>query len=365
MKKFSLSLFFTLLSSFFVFGQESKPLQILEKPTPQFTEEQIKSRPHAQGTITLRVEFLANGQIGKIIPVSELPYGLTESAIEAAKKIKFEPVIKDGLPSNITKQVQYSYIYGWVKPGEPFKSSKKDDSKNDEKAEAILKKAVEKLGGDKYLQVKSQIGRGRYSILRDNVIVSFQSFVDVIVFPDKERTEFKGGGAKNIQTNVGASGWVFDGAAEIVKEQDKAQIENFKRAINVSLDNLLRGGWRGEAALSYVGKRQASLGKRNDVVKLVYSDGFTVEFEFSDDGMPAKSIYKRTNADNEEIKEEDRYAQFIDVAGIKTPFIIDRFTNNAQSSRINYESVEYNKSIPDSIFAKPKTAKEVKKDLKL
>jgi len=65
-----------------------------------------------------------------------------------------------------------------------------DQPKSDEKAEAVLKKAVEKLGGEKYLQVKSTVGRGRFSILSDGAIVSFQSFVDVIVHPDKERTEF-------------------------------------------------------------------------------------------------------------------------------------------------------------------------------
>ncbi len=78
-----------------------------------------------------------------------------------------------------------------------------------------------------------------------------------------------------------------------------------------------------------------------------------------------KALFKRLNADNEEIKEEDRYAQFIDVQGIKTPFIIDHFSDRQQTSRINYESVEFNKKIPDSIFAKPKSAKELKKDLKL
>jgi hypothetical protein len=128
---------------------------------------------------------------------------------------------------------------------------------------------------------------------------------------------------------------------------------------------LLRGYWRGKATLSYVGRRPASLGKRNDVVKLAYEDGFVVEFEFSDDGLPAKAIYKRMNADNTEVIEEDRYAQFIDINGVKTPFIIDRYTNGAQNSRINYESVEFNKSISDSIFAKPGNPKELKKDLKL
>jgi hypothetical protein len=367
MKKFLLSIFFTLLFSFFVFSQHSKSLFITERPVPQLTEKQLEfGNIHVQGTVTVRVEFLADGHLGKIFPITTLPYGLTDNAVEAAKKINFEPEIKDGQRVNIFKQLQYFFTWdgGWRNSPSRFENNKKDDLKNDEKAEAILKKAVEKLGGDKYLQVKSQIGRGKFSIIRDAAVVSFQTFVDVIVFPDKERTEFKGGSAKTVQTNFGKSGWIFDGDAQIVKEQDKAQIENFERGINVSLDNLLRGGWRDRAVLSYAGRRQASLGKRNDVVKLVYNSGFAVEFEFSDDGLPAKSIYKRTNADNEEIKEEDRYAQFIDVQGVKTPFIIDRFTNNAPSSRINYESIEYNKTIPDSIFAKPKSAKEAKKDVK-
>ncbi len=239
-------------------------------------------------------------------------------------------------------------------------------TKTDEKAEAVLKKAVEKLGGEKYLQVKSIVGRGKFSILRDNAVVSFQSFVDMIVYPDKERTEFKQGGVKTVQTNAGDAGWIFDGAAETVNVQTKDQIENFKRGIRTSVDNLLRGYWRGKAKLTYIGKRPASLGKRSEVVKLVFEDnGLAVEFEFSDEFLPLKAIYKRTNADNEEIKEEDRYAQFVDINGIKTPFIVDHFANNSQTSRVNYESVEFNKSVPDAIFAKPNSPKELKKDLKL
>lgn len=238
-------------------------------------------------------------------------------------------------------------------------------TKTDEKAESVIKKAIERLGGEKYLQVKSIVGRGRFSVLRDNSIVSFQSFVDVIAYPDKERTEFKQGSQKTVQTNTGDTGWIFDGAAETINVQTKEQIEGFKRSIRTSVDNLLRGYWRGKANLTYVGKRQASIGKRSEVVKLAFEDGFAVEFEFSDEFLPIKAIYKRMNADSEEVKEEDRYAQFVDVQGIKTPFIIDHFTNNSQTSRVNYESVEFNKSVPNSIFTKPNSPKELKKDLKL
>lgn len=235
----------------------------------------------------------------------------------------------------------------------------------DEKAEAILKRAVQTMGGDKYLKATTQIGRGKYSVIRDGTVVSFQSFIDVIVFPDKERTEFKGGGVKTVQVNYGGKGWTFDGNNQIIKDQGETQIAGFKQGIRTSLDNLLRGGWRNEATLSYLGQRQGTLGKRNDVIKLTYNDGFSVEFEFADDGTPVKALYKNQNADNEAVTEEDHYAQFIDVGGIKTPYIIDRISNGKPSSRINYDSVEFNSSVSDSIFAKPANAKDLKKDLKL
>ena len=237
--------------------------------------------------------------------------------------------------------------------------------KVDEKAEAILKKAVQYLGGDKYLKATTQIGRGKYSVIRDGAVVSFQSFIDVIAFPDKERTEFKTSGIKTVQVNTGANGWTFDGNNQIIKDQGETQIAGFKQGIRTSLDNLLRGGWRNEATLVYVGQRPSTLGKRNDVVKLTYNDGFAVEFEFADDGTPAKAIYKRQNADNEAITEEDHYAQFVDIDGIKTPYITDRVSNGKPSSRINYDSVEFNRAVPDSIFAKPANARDLKKDLKL
>jgi hypothetical protein len=238
-------------------------------------------------------------------------------------------------------------------------------AKSDEKAEAILAKAVQKLGGERYLQVKSLVGSGNFSIYREGQAQITQTFIDIIVFPDKERTEFKTGGTKNIQTNVGETGWLADTSAKVIKEQDKDQIEGFRRSIRTSLDNILRGSWRKDATLSYVGRREASLGKRNNVVRLTYTDGFAVEFEFSDDGFPMKSSYKRMNSEGAELKDEDRYAQFIETQGIFAPLIVDHFQNGVQTSRINYLKIEYNKTIPETIFNKPTDAKELKKDLKL
>lgn len=232
------------------------------------------------------------------------------------------------------------------------------------KAEAIIARAVTLLGGEKYLNVKTQIGRGQYSTIRDEQLAAYQTFVDVTVFPDKERTEFKLRGARTVQTNSGDTGWVYDAEQEIVKVQNEGQIANFRRSLATSLDNLLRGSWKRKGHVAFVGRRPSTLGKRNDVIRLTYDDGTSVEFEFSDDGLPQKAIHKET-VSGEETTEEDRYAQFVDFGGIKAPLIIDRFTNGKHSSRINYESIEFNKPVDNSIFTMPATAKEAKKDLRI
>ncbi|MBX3244322.1 MAG: hypothetical protein KF685_07680 [Acidobacteria bacterium] len=233
-------------------------------------------------------------------------------------------------------------------------------------AEAVIAKAVSYLGGNAYLNVSTQISRGKFSILRENAVISFQSFYDVIVFPDKERTEFKTGNLRNVQVNVGEAGWVYDGDMEVIRDQTEIQLSNFKKGIRTSLDNLLRRQWKGSARLEYIGKRPATLGKRNDVIKLIYDDGFEVEFEFgADDGIPAKAITRRTNANGEDVVEEDRYAQFVRIGNVLTPFIIDRFTNGVHSSRINVESVEFNKRVSNDIFSKPSDIKTLRKSMTL
>lgn len=82
-------------------------LKILSKPRAESTEESRKNQ--VQGTVILRVTFLADGTIGAVSPISGLPDGLTAQAIEAAKKIRFEPAMKDGKPITVVKQVQYTF----------------------------------------------------------------------------------------------------------------------------------------------------------------------------------------------------------------------------------------------------------------
>ena len=232
----------------------------------------------------------------------------------------------------------------------------------EEKAEKILQRAITALGGAAYLSVRSSVGRGLYTPFNEGHSTLPSSFIDYIIYPDKERTEFRGGGTKVIQTNTGDTGWLYDGASKTLKDMTPKQIADFKLSMRTNVDNLLRGVWRKEGAqVSYIGRREAGLAKRNEALRVTYADGFTVEFEFSaQDGLPAKTIYRRTNTEGEEITEEDRLAQFVTTGGIGSPFVIDHYTAGIQTSRINYQSIEFNPTIADTIFARPASAKAVK-----
>lgn len=235
------------------------------------------------------------------------------------------------------------------------------------KAEAIVNRGIEVLGGSAYLNVKTVIGRGFYTPFADGISLVPSRFLDYISYPDKERTEFTTNGIRSIQTNTGESGWLFDGPTKSLHDMDAAQIEDFKRAMRTSVENLLRGWWKKEnATLSYVGRREAGLARRNETVRLTYPDGWWIEYEFAArEGLPEKVIYKRQRRipdteDTEEITEEDRLAKPITIDGITALWVIDHFINGVQTSRASYESIEYNRPLADALFVKPANIKALK-----
>jgi TonB family protein len=61
------------------------------------------------GTVALSVVFRSNGSISDVEVVSGLPYGLSESAIDAARKVRFEPGLKDGRPISVRGILEFTF----------------------------------------------------------------------------------------------------------------------------------------------------------------------------------------------------------------------------------------------------------------
>jgi len=278
-------------------------------------------------------------------------------------------MIERNFPRRILHLVTFCLLVGLTDTtsAQVSTASPASEGSADEKSQQIINRAIEVLGGSNYLNVKTVIGKGFYTTFNEGVSQVPARFLDYIAYPDRERTEFSGAGIKTIVTNVGDTGWLYDGGVRKITDQSSTQVEDFKRGMRTSLENLLRGWWKKEGGkVVYVGRREAGLAKRNETVRLTYPNGFWIEYEFgARDGMPAKIIYKRSRknmdtGNEEETTEEDQLLKPITVDGVTAPWVIDHFVNGVQVSRANYESIQYNQMLMDALFAKPDDVKKIK-----
>ena len=79
----------------------TRKVRIIAKPEPDGV-------PGVRGAVILKAVFSSSGKVVNIVVVSGVP-GLTERAIEAARKIRFEPAIKDGRYVSQWLQLEYHF----------------------------------------------------------------------------------------------------------------------------------------------------------------------------------------------------------------------------------------------------------------
>jgi TonB family protein len=87
--------------------QVDRKARLVMKPEPRYTESARMNK--ITGTVVLKCIFSSNGMVNNIVTVSGLPYGLTEQAIKAARKIKFVPAMKDGKYVSMWMQLEYNF----------------------------------------------------------------------------------------------------------------------------------------------------------------------------------------------------------------------------------------------------------------
>ena len=93
--------------SLFVGKDVTRKARLGMKPEPAYTEDARQNQ--ITGTVVLKCVFSKNGSVTNIRVVSGLPFGLTERAIDAARKIKFIPAMKDGRYVSMWMQLEYNF----------------------------------------------------------------------------------------------------------------------------------------------------------------------------------------------------------------------------------------------------------------
>ena len=82
-------------------------MRVILKPRAGYTDTARQNK--IQGKVLLRVTFMANGAVGNVTVIRELSGGLTEQAVNAARKIVFIPPQKDGVRLTVSKPVEYGF----------------------------------------------------------------------------------------------------------------------------------------------------------------------------------------------------------------------------------------------------------------
>jgi hypothetical protein len=237
----------------------------------------------------------------------------------------------------------------------PLAQNRPDQAES--QARAVLEAATQTMGGEKLLSITTIIGKGKYTRFDEKgELALLADFVDYIVYPDKERTEFGKGKKRFIQTNVGATGWVYDGGQKAIREQTPEQVENFQQGLRRNLDHLLRRSRQPDVQLRYLGEKEIWFRQRGRGVRIRFpleeSKEEVVELYIDPQTRePVRLAYGN---------EEDRFFLYREFDGVNWPLRIDHYQGQLQTARISYNSIEFNQPIDPRLFEKPEHPDKVK-----
>ena len=108
--------------SVFGSGEVQKKAKLLDAPAAVYPAEALAAK--ASGEVRLRLVLAADGTVKHIFPMKPLPHGLTAAAINAARRIKFTPAVRNGQPASQFETLSYEFKKGKgrrpYRPDTPF-----------------------------------------------------------------------------------------------------------------------------------------------------------------------------------------------------------------------------------------------------
>jgi len=224
------------------------------------------------------------------------------------------------------------------------------DAAGAKKANVLLDRAVQALGGDKYLTFQTVHHYGRsYSLSDGSVRGQGVRYWRYWRYPDHERIELtKDRDWIIIYAGNKAYETTFRGTREL---EEKALREYLARR-DFALEHILRE-WRKDPRIAafYDGPTIAE-SKSVEKVTLINGRNQQVTLYFdSQSGLPIKKEYElRDPNTGDRLREYETYDQYRPVQGIVTPHVVTRYRDGEITSQRFIKTVEYGVAIPDAKF---------------
>jgi hypothetical protein len=234
-------------------------------------------------------------------------------------------------------------------------------SQSEDRSRKLFQDAIQAMGGDSFINVTDIVSEGRYFMFNlEGDSSGLIRFSDYTKLPDKSRYEL-GNRKKELDITVfnleKNEGWILEGQKP-TKAATPAEMKNFKRAVNHSLENIFRFRYKDPLnKLFYLGAgegRDVML----DMVKIIDPENDEVIVYFDRiSKLPAKIESREVDNKGLRLRVVDEYSQWSMKQGVNTPLRIDGYANGRRSSQRFIEKIQYNNNLQDNFFSKPVPAK--------
>lgn len=222
------------------------------------------------------------------------------------------------------------------------------------KAKALLQGMIQALGGNAYLKAQDSTCRGRLGTFgHSGMLSNYETFVDYVKFPDKDRTEFS---KKRNIINIanGNQGWVLDRGG--VSEEPASQIADNQSQLQLDLDYILRYRLNQPGMIfRYIGADVVDLNEA-DWVEIDDPQGHEIRIAIARlTHLPVrKEVAMRDPVTHVRTELVDYYSNFHNVDGVTLYFGQTEIRNGMKVFQVFYDpdGCRVNSGLQDSFFTK-------------
>ena len=220
------------------------------------------------------------------------------------------------------------------------------------KAKDLLQQAIVALGGPAYLGVRDADCTGRFALFgHAGELTGYTGFHEFWKLPDKNRTEYSKKG-NVVDVYNGNQGWTLDKGG--VQEASATAVEDFQEGQKKDMDNLLRFRLKEDGMnFRYGGADIVDL-KQVDWVEVVDRDRRTFRLALDrSTHLPVRAMVTTRNPTAGERTEEVSYfSNYHPIAGVQTPFQIERDREGRKIYQVFYTGCQYNTGLTDDLFTR-------------
>ena len=220
------------------------------------------------------------------------------------------------------------------------------------KAQAMLDKTIQALGGAPFLSSKRLTTSGRAFSITDEKTTGFSTFESSVEYPDKRRLSY-GKKPPVILINNGDKGWEVDRYGVMIQKRD--EVRNWQLGNRYSIENLLRVRIHEPGMLVQEGGSDFVDEAPVRILTMVDAEQIEIKlYLHSSTFLPVRINYHVLNPVTKDWDDHsDVYGDYQKIQGIQTPMHITRFLNDERVAEIFRNSAKYDENYSSSLFESP------------